>query len=273
MLQGASREAAAATSEQLESILAELPDADATWQLSEELAEVTRLLDDELPLRRTLADPSIDGRAKAQLAESLLGGRAQPTTLDLVKVAVSARWSHQIDLVDTVESLSASAGFAAAERAGVLDEVEDELFRITRTFERETDLYAAFSSTSLPADRKSSLVDALLGEAQQVTRAMLLRAATTRRTRTLERALTEYLRLAAARRARLVATVGSGVKLEADQIERLRGALQRLYRHELRLQNEVDPALIGGVVVRIGDEVIDGTIAHRISQARRRLDG
>ncbi|MEP6461868.1 MAG: F0F1 ATP synthase subunit delta [Frankiaceae bacterium] len=273
MLQGASREAANAAIERLESVLGDLPDAAAAWRLSEELAEVTRLLDDELPLRRTLADPSIDGRAKAQLAEGLLGSRVLLATLELVKVAVAARWSHQIDLVDTVESMSASAGFASAERAGVLDEVEDELFRITRVFERETDLYTALSSQSLPAERKAEVINAVLGQAQQVTRAMVLRAATTRRTRTLDRALTEYLRLAAARRARLVATVTSGTQLDPQQTDQLREALQRLYRHDLQLQTEIDPALVGGVVVRIGDEVIDGTIAHRFAQARRRLAG
>lgn len=272
MLQGASREAAITANERLEAVLAELPDPAACWQLSEELAEVTRLLEDELPLRRALADPSIDGRAKAKLAGDVLSSMA-PAARDLVQVAVSARWSSQLDLVDTVESLSAAAGFASAERAGVLDEVEDELFRITRIFERETALYAALSSPTLPRERKQGLVDAVLSRAEGVTRAMVLRAATTRRTRTLERALAEYLRLAAARRSRLVATVISGSPLDPDQTQRLRSALQRVYRHDLQLQTEVDPGQIGGAVVRVGDEVIDGTIAHRIAQARRRLAG
>lgn len=274
MLQGASREASTVLDQRLEEVLDSLPDATSGWRLSDQLAEVTSLLDRELALRRTLADPSIAGAAKARLAADLFGKQLDGTTLDLVQACVSARWSHPIDVVDALESLSASAGFASAERDGVLDEVEDELFRFTRLLDRENDLYAALAAPALPAERKTEVVRALLrGKAQDVTIAMVVRAATTRRARTLDRALEEYLRLAAARRARLVATVTTGARLDDAQTERLRQTLQRLYRHDLKLQIEVDPTLVGGVVVRVGDEVIDGTIAHRVAQARRRLAG
>lgn len=272
-MQGASRDAAATAEEALAAGLQDLPDAAAQWQLSEQLAAVTELLDRELPLRRTLADPSVDGAAKAGLAEDLLGDQVSASTRGIVAAVVAARWSRPRDLVDSLDALSASAGFASAEQAGVLDEVEDELFRVSRILEREPELYAALSSTALPAERKAELLEALLGDAEQVTRAMVLRAATTRRSRTLDRALAEYLRLAAARRSRLVATVTSAVELDQAQTDRLRSALQRLYRHDLQLQNDIDPALVGGVVVRVGDEVIDGSIAHRMDQARRRLAG
>jgi F-type H+-transporting ATPase subunit delta len=272
-MQGASRDAAAAAEEALAAALATEPEASQRWQLSEQLASVTELLDRELPLRRTFADPSIAGAAKAQLAADLFGGEVSAPALGIVQAVVAARWSSARDMVDRLEALSASAGFASAERAGVLDEVEDELFRITRLLDREADLYTALSASALPHDRKAALIEALLGQAEPVTRAMLLRAATTRRTGTLERTLTEYLRLAAGRRARLLATVTSGTALDQAQTDRLRETLERLYRHDLQLQTEVDPGLVGGVVVRIGDEVIDGTIAHRLAQARRRLAG
>ena len=71
MLQGASREASTVLDQRLEEVLDSLPDATSGWRLSDQLAEVTSLLDRELALRRTLADPSIAGAAKARLAADL----------------------------------------------------------------------------------------------------------------------------------------------------------------------------------------------------------
>lgn len=275
MLASASREAAAAVAERLEQVLDEVAESQPRWQLSEQLAAVAALLDRELALRRTLADAALPGEARARLADSLIGGQLEAPARDLLTTLVRQRWSGPIDLVDTVDATAASAAFGAAEASGALDEVEDELFRFTRILDRSGQLYAALVSTQLPTERKVEVVRALLGDgkAHDVTIGVVLRAVTNRRGRTLERALEEYLRLAGARRARLVATVTTALPLGEETTDRLRDMLGRLYRHDIQLQVEVDPDLLGGVVVRIGDEVIDGSVRHRLDQARRRLAG
>jgi F-type H+-transporting ATPase subunit delta len=88
------------------------------------------------------------------------------------------------------------------------------------------------------------------------------------RGRTLEDGLAEYARLAAEIRERSVARVTTAVRLTEAQEERLAAALGRTLGRQVQLQLDVDPAVIGGVVVRVGDEVIDGTTRHHLRAAR-----
>jgi F-type H+-transporting ATPase subunit delta len=74
-----------------------------------------------------------------------------------------------------------------------------------------------------------------------------------------------------ARRSRYVAQVRVAAPLDAAQEQRLQLALTRIYGREVQLQVDVDPTVVGGASVRVGDEVLDGTVARRLEAARRGL--
>jgi F-type H+-transporting ATPase subunit delta len=93
------------------------------------------------------------------------------------------------------------------------------------------------------------------------------------RGRGLEAALTEYAAIAARRRERLIAEVRVAFALPDDLRDRLAAALAAAYGHEVHLNVIVDPQVVGGMSVRIGDEQIDGSIATRLAVLRRRLAG
>ena len=273
-MQGASREAAGVVRAQLEGTLAELTDPDTRIGLSDALFATADLLDRELRLRRALTDPSAPANAKADLIDRLLGRQLAAPVLDLLRVAVRQRWSRPRDLADVIEEAAASSAFAAAEAAGAIDEVEDELFRFARIVEREPGLHAALTGPYLPAEQKLALVGSLLtGRVHWVTRGVVERLMRAPRGRTIELALADYLRLAARRRERLVADVRVAVPLSAEQADRLARDLGRIYGHQVSLQISIDPDVIGGISVRIGDEVIDATVASRLAEVRRRLTG
>jgi F-type H+-transporting ATPase subunit delta len=106
-----------------------------------------------------------------------------------------------------------------------------------------------------------------------VTYRLLERAVIEPRGRTIEAALRELSNLAAQRRERLIAHVTSAVELtDAEQAD-LTVALGRAFGHDVRLQVVVDPALIGGLTVRVGDELIDASVARQLDEARRKLTG
>ena len=161
---------------------------------------------------------------------------------------------------------------AGADDEGTLDELEDELFRFSRVVDAEPDLRVALSSPFIAAQRKRQLLDALLaGKVTQPALRLITQAAIHPRGRSLARSLEEYARLAAQRRARLIAEVHVAAELSAQQRERLATALSAAYGHDVHLDVVLDPEVIGGMSVRISDELIDGSMASRLAALRRKL--
>ncbi|KJK59849.1 F0F1 ATP synthase subunit delta [Saccharothrix sp. ST-888] len=269
---GASREALAAGRESLES-LTDNTSVDAA-KLAEELAAVTALLDREVSLRRVLTDPSRSGQDKAQLVASLLSGQVSGETVDLVSGLVRSRWSGSRDLVDATEELAAYAEIIAAEKAGSLDDVEDELFRFGRVVAGSHELRSALTEPKAGTAEKAALIGKLLGgRANPGTVRLVTSLVTNPRGRSLELGLESYSKLAAARRGRVVALVTTAVPLSDSQKERLAAALSGLYGRQVHLNIDIDPEVRGGVRVQIGDEIIDGTVSSRLEGARQALEG
>ncbi|MGW0118471.1 F0F1 ATP synthase subunit delta [Streptomyces sp. NPDC003327] len=271
-MNGASREALAAARESLDA-LTDNTSVDAT-KLANELAAVTALLDREVSLRRVLTDPAQSGEAKAALAQRLLSGQVGGETVDLVSGMVRSRWSRSRDLVDATEELANTADLTAAQKAGALDSVEDELFRFGRIVSSSPELRSALTDKTATATAKGELLRSLLGgKAHATTERLIVRLVTQPRGRSLEAGLESLSKLAAERRNRMVAVVTSAVPLSDAQKQRLGAVLAKLYGREMHLNLDVDPSVLGGISVRVGDEVINGTIAERLDEATRRLAG
>ncbi|MDB1087629.1 F0F1 ATP synthase subunit delta [Streptomyces sp. ACA25] len=274
-MNGASRQAMAAACDRLDA-LTDSTGADPAV-LADELASVTALLDREVALRRVLTDPSQPGEAKAELTGRLLGSQVGGATVDLVSGMVRSRWSAPRDLVDAVERLADIADLTAAERAGTLDAVEDELFRFSRIVATSVELRSVLGSKeqgNTAREAKGRLVSELLHrQAQDVTQRLVVRLVERPRGRSLEAGLTALSVLAADRRNRSVAVVTSAVPLSDRQRERLGEALGKLYGRQIQLNLDVDPGVLGGISVRIGDELINGTIADRLDEVSRRMSG
>ncbi|WP_030420955.1 F0F1 ATP synthase subunit delta [Streptomyces sp. SCSIO 75703] len=269
-MHGASREALTAARERLDA-LTDSTSVDAA-ALAEELAAVTALLQREVGLRRVLTDPAQAGEAKATLVQRLLGGQVGGTTADLVSGMVRSRWSQPRDLVDALEELANTADLTAAQRAGALDGVEDELFRFGRIVASDTGLRAALTDQSATTAAKTELLRSLLGgRAHAVTVRLVTRLVTAPRGRSLEAGLESLGKLAADRRNRLVAVVTSAVPLSDGQKQRLGAALAKLYGRPMHLNLDVDPGVVGGIRVQVGDEVINGSLADRLDDAARRM--
>ncbi|MDT0341426.1 F0F1 ATP synthase subunit delta [Streptomyces litchfieldiae] len=272
---GASREALEAARERLDA-LADNTGVDAA-ALAADLAAITALLDRETALRRVLTDPAQPGEGKAELVGRLLGTQVGGEAVDLVSGMVRSRWSASRDLVDAIEELADTADLIAAERDGTLDSVEDELFRFGRIVATAPELRAALSTKGAgdaAGTARAALVrDLLGGRVRPVTERLIVRLVERPRGRSLDAGLDALSTLAAARRDRSVAVVTSAVPLSDQQRQRLGDALARMYGRQIQLNLDVDPAVLGGISVRIGDEVIHGTIADRLDEVNRRMAG
>ena len=273
VLQSASRESLAQAAARLDSFVDGASGSDLT-RLGEDLFAVLRVVSAEPALRRALADPAVPGSVRSGLADRLLEGKIGRPALDVVSELVSSRWSTSGDLVEALEQLARRATLGTAEKDGSLDEVEDQLFRFGRILAREPRLGSLLVDLNTPADRRAGLLaEVLQGKVSPVTATLLEQTVRTPRGRSMGLAAEELSELAAARRDRSVAHVRTPARLTAAQEQRLTDSLSRLYGRPISLQIELDPELLGGLVVRVGGEMIDGSVAGKLAAARRRLPG
>jgi F-type H+-transporting ATPase subunit delta len=241
-------------------------------QLGAELFSVVGLLDSEPPLRRALADSSSARDARAGLVAGLLGDRVSSDTVELVSSVATSPWSTPADLADAIEQLAVLAVVTQADEAGRLDDLEDDLFRFARVLGTQPELRAALGNPFAPADAKRRLVDSLLADKSSAqTVELVTQAALQPRGRSLDWQLEEYARLAAEHRERLLAEVRVATDLSDEQRGRLVTLLSRAYGHDVHLNLVLDTQVIGGMIVRIGGEQIDASVATRLAEARRGL--
>lgn len=270
-LRGASRHSLADVRQRVR----DLPGDSSTLEtVATELFAVAGLIDGQPTLRRALTDPSRSPDEREELIVGLLRTRVGDATQSVVVTGVRSQWSRMRDLADGIEHAGVLAAVRAAEEEDHLDDLEDELFRFARLVEGDTELLHALTDRAAPAARRADLVHSLL-EAKATRPAVLLveQAVVSPRGLSLPEALDTFGKVAAAWRERLVAIVRTAVPLTDADRERLTRTLSRQYGHEIHLNVLLDPAVIGGVRVELGNEVIDGTIASRLDDARRRLAG
>ncbi|MCZ2812515.1 MULTISPECIES: F0F1 ATP synthase subunit delta [unclassified Modestobacter] len=247
---------------------------DVLLTLADELFAVANLLDSQPSLRRALSDASVRPDDRAGLAQRLLSGQLGADTLSVVETVARQRWSRPRDLVEATETLGTEAALDAADARGELEGVEDELFRFGRIVAGDADLARILGDRSAPREGKTALLDRLLsGRVSPVTERLVRNALTSSHVHNPENEVERLSTMAARRRGRSVAHVTSAVPLTAAQEQRLIDVLGRLYGRTMGLQVQVDPDVLGGLVVRVDDEVINGSIAARLEASGRRLAG
>jgi F-type H+-transporting ATPase subunit delta len=245
--------------------------ADAT-DLGDDLFALALSLDGAHSLRRALTEPAVAVEAKVRLLHSLFESRLGGAAMKVAESAVGLRWSSTRDLPDALEQASVSAHVAKADSDGRLDDLEDNLFRFSRIAEANAGLREALADSSTPLEAKRSLLRDLLGDKVDQPTGTLLAQAVAGRHRSLTGVLAVYQRVAADRRDSMIATVWVASPLSDEHRERLAAALSAQHHKRIHLNVVVDPEVLGGVRVAVGDEVLDSTVEARLKQAQRRLE-
>jgi F-type H+-transporting ATPase subunit delta len=272
MTGAASREALATLRRRTEALSGRAATSGGLMDLAGELYEIADLLVAQPRLRRTLGDPASAPEARGELIGRLLQGNVSSEAQELAEAAVGLRWSSSWDLTDGLETIADDALLRAADQEGRLDDVEDELFRFERIVDANSRLATLLDEMSVPATRRTALLrDVIAGRVHPVTQALLEHAVASTRKRGIDLAIDNLLEASAARRARSLARVVTAVPLTPEQENRLAAQLTELYGRQITVRIALDPSVRGGLVIRIGDEIIDGTVASRLAAARAAL--
>ena len=272
-MRSASRDAQVALVERFGSMATSLT-GEQLSTLSGDLASVAQLLLREPILARHLAEASGETEAKKQLLARLLSGKADANTIELLNTAVSVRWSKTEDFGSAVEHVARLSLLVRAEREHQADEVAEQLFRFGRILQDQPRLNNLLGDYSKPAHDRVELLRNVLGRTSgtnPTAGALLTQTIELLHGERADEAVQELAELAVAHRGEIVAEVAAAAELTDSQRTRLADVLARIYHHPVSVQLNVDPELLGGLSVAIGDEVIDGTLSSRLAAAETRL--
>ena len=278
-----------------------------TRQVATDLTAFSRALVESDSLRNVLTDPAIPARARRGVVNDLLEDKAAVESQALVSWAVSVEPAGELPLVvpalvqlahETADAANAGqvrnvpddellggraavrerirgyAGriFQEVDRLERIDDIEDELFRFARIIDTSRELRRALADPSIDVGRRVRLVEDLVrGKMQPATARLATYVLRAGHVRDLVGTLEWLAELAAEERGRRVAEVRSAVELDDLERQRLAEALERTVGHAVEVRVQLDPSVVGGMTVAIGDTVIDGTVRHRLDQLREVL--
>jgi F-type H+-transporting ATPase subunit delta len=237
--------------------------------LGEQLLAAARAVASSHQLVAVLADPGVPADQRALLAQRAVGGSLGLQARNLLGVLAGGRWSTPGDLVGAIEEtgLRALASASGGERLGT------ELFTVQRAVSSDGRLELALGNQASPASARLALVDSLLQGASPATLAIVRHVVQLPRGRKPVEALNHAQDVVADAQGSLVAVVQTAAPLSAKQASALADRLESAYGRKIALNQVVEPDLVAGVRITIGDDVIDGTVRARLDDLRLRLAG
>ncbi|MET1043435.1 MAG: F0F1 ATP synthase subunit delta [Microbacteriaceae bacterium] len=236
----------------------------------EQLFAAGRALGESGQLRAALADPSADASSKQVLVARVFS-QLSPATIELLQSIAAARWSNQDDLLAGVEEIAIRA---TARSAPATVNIVAELFAFGSAVTSDSELELAVGSKLGSPAAKAELVKRLMGaKASAHTVAILEHLVQQPRGRRIAELLRTASSIVADQAGTAVATVSTAVPLSSAQLERLRQGLAAQFKRALQINQVIDPSVLGGLRVQVGNDVIDGSIASKLNDLRLQLAG
>lgn len=253
----------------------------ASLQLAKELFGILGTVDSSAGLRRALTDPSRSGDEKSALVRQLFSGKVSADAVEIASGLAGSRWASARDIGDALETLAASVVIAVAENrsavsaSGItgLEALENDLFSFNQTVGSSHEVQRALSEPQASPAAKIALAEKLVPSASEEAKVLIGQAVSQPRGLKATSLVRRFAELAAKRQQRWIATVSVTRPLTETQTSRLQAGLNALYGRELKINMNVDPALIGGIRIQVGDEVVDASVLARLGQLQRQLAG
>jgi len=234
----------------------------------EQLLAAAIVVGRETRLRMALADDAASAADRTAIVGAVFAKYTHEARAILGSLATS-RWSSAEDLVDGIERLGIEA--VASSAAGSVS-ISDELFALSTAVSSSSELELAFGKKSGSVEEKIALLGTLLeGKASRQTILIVNALLAQPRGRRMAELLRFASTIVAEQAGFSIATVTVAHPLTPEQGVRLEHALSSRRGNSIRINQVIDPGVLGGMRVQIGDEVIDGTIANRLTDLRLRL--
>ncbi|SDS18348.1 F0F1 ATP synthase subunit delta [Corynebacterium timonense] len=271
-MKAASREARNNVAEKLDELIRTSGDTVAVAaQIGTELFLVVDQLDLDRSLRVAVADNALDADQREGILLTVFGEKVAEPTAQILRAVAREEWSSSRDLRTGLVWLGRRALLLGAENQGTLEEVEDELFQLSVLLEQEKQLTQLLADRTAGAQQKRGLLaNVIYGKVTMFTEALALQVIGRPEHNPVDD-LAAVAALVADMRGKAVARVTSAEALDASQREALAGKLETIYGREMAIHTEVDPSLLGGMIIRVGHEEIDGSTRGKLARLRADL--
>ena len=247
--------------------------AEDAWRIGNELFSVTNVLDRNIRLERALTDPSRPVEDKVALLNKLVGDQAHEMTMEILTDLVGRRWSRVSDIANAVEDFGVDGMMYYADATDATLQVSIELAELHSALLNLPVVRSGLSSDRAPAEARIKLLYALVGnkDLNKVTMRLAEHAACNPRNRRYLSTIHWLINKFSRHMGESMVTVTTAAPLNPEQIDKLIAVYSKKLGRPVHINSNVDPTVIGGMRIEIGDEVTDNTVVAQLQQLQRRV--
>lgn len=239
------------------------------WRIGNELFTITKVLDDSIQLERALTDPSRPVADKVAVLKELLGDNAHPMTMEIMTDLVSRRWSRARDIANAVEDFGVDAMMYYADATDATLQVSIELSELHSALLNLPVVRAKLYDYQATSEARVKLFSGKT--LNKVTMRLAEHATCNLRRRRYLETIQWLINKFSRHMGESMVTVTTATPLKKEQIKRLVEVYSAKVGRQVHINSVVDPTVLGGMRIQVGDEVTDNTVVAQLQNLHRKV--
>lgn len=243
------------------------------WRIGNELFTITKVLDDSIQLERALTDPSRPVADKVAVLKELLGDNAHPMTMEIMTDLVSRRWSRARDIANAVEDFGVDAMMYYADATDATLQVSIELSELHSALLNLPVVRAKLYDYQATSEARVKLFHEVFSgkTLNKVTMRLAEHATCNLRRRRYLETIQWLINKFSRHMGESMVTVTTATPLKKEQIKRLVEVYSAKVGRQVHINSVVDPTVLGGMRIQVGDEVTDNTVVAQLQNLHRKV--
>ena len=241
------------------------------WRIGNELFTITNALDHNVQLERALTDPSRPVEDKVAVVKTLIGDQAHPLVMEIMSDLVSRRWSRVSDIANAVEDFGVDGMMYYADYTNTTLQVSIELAELHSALLNLPVVRSKLYDATVPAEARIKLLYSLIGNADfnVVTKRLAEHATCNLRNRRYLQTIQWLINKFSRHMGESMVTVTTATPLSKEQVKKLVAIYSAKTGHPVHINSVVDPTVLGGMRIQVGDEVTDNTVVAQLQHLQR----
>ena len=241
------------------------------WRIGNELFTITSALDHNIQLERALTDPSRPVEDKVAVVKTLIGDQAHPLVMEIMSDLVSRRWSRVSDIANAVEDFGVDGMMYYADYTNTTLQVSIELAELHSALLNLPVVRTKLYDATVSREARVKLLYSLIGDADftKVTKRLAEHATCNLRNRRYLQTIQWLINKFSRHMGESMVTVTTATPLSKEQVEKLIAIYSAKTGHPVHINSVVDPTVMGGMRIQVGDEVTDNTVVAQLQHLQR----